>query len=101
MFLGFTNSPPTFQRMMNDIFKDEIGEGWLMIYMDDNGIFTNGTKEQHEECVKRVLQKARENNLTFKIEKCTFSTDSMEYLGLQVGRKGISIVPSCIKTIKE
>ncbi len=36
MFFGLTNSPATFQTMMNTIFKDEINGGKLIIYLDDN-----------------------------------------------------------------
>jgi len=39
MFFGLCNSPATFQNMMNDIFKDMIDEGWIVIYMDDILIF--------------------------------------------------------------
>ena len=35
MFFRLTNSPATFQTMMNAIFSDEIAEGWLIIYIDD------------------------------------------------------------------
>jgi Reverse transcriptase (RNA-dependent DNA polymerase) len=33
MFFGLTNSPATFQTMMNDIFQDLIMEGWVCVYM--------------------------------------------------------------------
>jgi hypothetical protein len=35
MFFSLTNSPATFQTMMDNIFRDEITQGWLKIYMDD------------------------------------------------------------------
>lgn len=35
MFFGLCNSPATFQNMMDDIFREEVNEGWLGIYMDD------------------------------------------------------------------
>jgi hypothetical protein len=35
MFFGLTNSPATFQMMMNTIFQKEVSQGWLSIYMDD------------------------------------------------------------------
>ena len=35
MFFGLTNSPATFQAMMNGIFAEELQEGWVSIYMDD------------------------------------------------------------------
>ena len=40
MFFGLTNSPATFQTMMNNIFKDLIDEGHVAIYMDDILIYT-------------------------------------------------------------
>jgi len=35
MFFGLTNSPATFQAMMNDTFKDLVATGKVFIYMDD------------------------------------------------------------------
>jgi hypothetical protein len=40
MFFGLTNSPVTFQTMMNLIFAPEITEAWLTIYMDNMAIHT-------------------------------------------------------------
>ena len=45
MFFGMCNSPATFQTMMDHIFKDELHEGWVIIYMDDIFIFTKDLKE--------------------------------------------------------
>ncbi|SJL07264.1 uncharacterized protein ARMOST_10607 [Armillaria ostoyae] len=45
MFFGLTNSPATFQWMMNDIFKDLISEGKVTIYLDDILIFTKDLDE--------------------------------------------------------
>ena len=47
MFFGLTNSPATFQTMMNDIFREEIMEGWVVIYMDDILVYSKSEKE-HE-----------------------------------------------------
>jgi hypothetical protein len=35
MFFGMTNSPATFQSMMDHIFKDLIDNRGVIIYMDD------------------------------------------------------------------
>jgi hypothetical protein len=40
MFFGLTNSPATFQTMMNDIFRDLIMEGVVVVDLDDILIFT-------------------------------------------------------------
>jgi len=57
MFFGLTNSPTTFQVMMNAISEDEIREGWLMVYMDDMLIASPDDPMLHRECVHRVLDK--------------------------------------------
>ena len=44
-FFRLTNSPLTFQTMMNDIFQDLIMEGMVCIYLDDILIFMKGLKE--------------------------------------------------------
>src|ERR1700709_2708022 len=67
MFFGLTNSPATFQNMMNDIFKDEIDEGHVKIYIDDILIFHRDLKE-HRRMVLRILAKLRENQLYLKPE---------------------------------
>ncbi len=46
MFFGLTNLPTMFQWMMNDIFRDLIGEGKVMIYLDDILIFSK-TLDEH------------------------------------------------------
>jgi len=45
MFFGLCNSLATFQTMMNEIFWEELNEGWLHIYMDDFLITANSVTE--------------------------------------------------------
>ena len=46
MFFRLTNSPATFQTMMNDIFMDLIWDGVVCVYLDDILVYTE-TPEQH------------------------------------------------------
>ena len=55
MFFGMCNSPATFQAMMDEIFKDMIEEGIVIIYMDDMFLSAK-TKERLQENTRRVLQ---------------------------------------------
>ena len=71
MFFGLCNSPSTFQRMMNDILRDLIDEGHVMVYLDDILIFSDDLFE-HRCLVKRVLQRLQEHGLCLKKEKCVF-----------------------------
>lgn len=83
MFFGLCNSPATFQHMMNDLFRDMLDEGWLVIYMDDMLVFSKD-KKTHAERVRRILQRLRENDLFLKAEKCIFDAEEVEFLGLIV-----------------
>ena len=81
MFFSLTNSPATFQTMMNDIFKDLIDEGCVAVYMDDILVYTHMI-EHHREVVTQVLDVLRKHWLYLKVEKCTFECSMVEYLGL-------------------
>jgi len=70
-FFGITNSPATFQTMMNNIFRNLIVEGIVVVYLDDILIFTK-TKEEHVQIVRQVLQVLKENKLFLCPEKCEF-----------------------------
>ena len=72
MFFGLTNSPATFQTMMNAISTPEIAEGWLIVYMDDILITTRDDPKFHEECIHHVLEKLCLHDLYLKPERCAF-----------------------------
>jgi RNase H-like domain found in reverse transcriptase/Integrase zinc binding domain/Reverse transcriptase (RNA-dependent DNA polymerase) len=92
MFFRLTNSPATFQTMMNSIFANDIAKKWLMVYMDNMAIHTKRhleeTEEQHiqhyRSYVKQILTKLMKHNLFLKPEKCSFEQPSIEFLGIQI-----------------
>jgi hypothetical protein len=55
MFFGLTNSPATFQTMMNKIFQDLISEGVVCVYLDD--ILITETMEEHDQMTRLVLER--------------------------------------------
>ena len=71
MFFGLTNSPVTFQMIMNKIFMEEIWEGHIVIYLNDILIFFNDLDE-HCTLVAHVLQKLCLHKLYLKPKKCKF-----------------------------
>ena len=44
MYFGMTNSPATFQALMNWVFTDLIAEGQAAVYMDDILIYSKDIK---------------------------------------------------------
>jgi len=69
MFFSLTNSPVTFQMMMNNILRDLINTGDITAFMD-NMLIKIEDKKKHNEIVKKVLKRIEENNLYIKPEKC-------------------------------
>jgi hypothetical protein len=57
MYFGLTNSPATFQTMMDETFKEEIAIGNVIIYMDDILIATSGSFNYHKHKVALILRK--------------------------------------------
>jgi hypothetical protein len=78
MYFGLTNSPATFQTMMNEIFQDLITEGVVSVYLDDILIFTNSL-EEHRRITRLVLDRMREHKLYLRPEKCKFEKTKIEY----------------------
>jgi len=93
MFFGLTNSPSTFQTMMDTIFRDLMTAGEVIIYMDDILIATPNNPEHHQRLVHQVLTRLEEHNLYLKPEKCTFEALEVEYLGLIIGHGRIRMDP--------
>jgi len=100
IFFGMTNSLATFQTMMNDIFRNLIAEGIVVVYLDDILIFTK-TKEEHERAVRRVLQVLKENKLFLHLEKCEFCKQRIEYLGLVISENEVSMDPVKVAGVRE
>ena len=63
-----TNSPATFQTIMNDIFRNLIAEGIVVVYLNNILIFTK-MEEEHTQAVQQVLQVLKENKLFLCPEK--------------------------------
>jgi hypothetical protein len=62
MFFGLTNSPATFQTMMNKIFQDLISKGVVCVYLDDILIFME-TMEEHDRVTRLVLERLQQYKL--------------------------------------
>jgi len=90
MFFGMTNSPATFQAMMNEIIRDMINEGKVTAFVDDVLVGTE-TEEEYDEIVEEVLRRLEENNLYVKLEKYTWKVRKIGFLGVVIGPNGIEI----------
>jgi len=90
MFFGITNSPTTFQEMMNEIMRDLINKGKVVVFVDDVLVGTDGEK-RHDEIMAEVLKRLEENNLYMKPKKYLWKTNKVSFLGVIMGQGKIEM----------
>jgi len=90
MFFGMTNSPATFQAMMNEILRDLVNEGKVTAFVDDMLVGTE-TEEGHDEIMEEVLRRLEKNDLYVKPEKCMWKVRKIGFLGVIIGPNGIEM----------
>jgi len=90
IFFGMTNSPATFQAMINKILRDMINEGKVAAFVDDVLVGTE-IKEGYNEIVEEVLKWLEENDLYVKLEKCIWKVREVGFLGVVIGPNGIEM----------
>ncbi|MBW0528295.1 hypothetical protein O181_068010 [Austropuccinia psidii MF-1] len=84
------NAPLHFQRMMNEIFPEELSEGWLIIYIDDI-IICSKTWEEHMYIFSRFLTKIQSVNIKLSLKKCHFAFKEFKELGHVVSGLSLGI----------
>jgi hypothetical protein len=92
------NSLATFQAMMDKIFKEEIEENLIIVYMDDILAFSK-TIDGLKKIERIILEKAQEYDLYFTAKKCEFRKPKIEYLGLVVEERKLAMDPAKLKGI--
>ena len=88
--MGLCNSPGVFMQLMNDTFRDMLGES-VLVFLDDIIVFSD-TLEDHERHLRRALQKLRAQRLYAKKSKSTLCAHEVEFLGHLVGRRGLRVM---------
>ena len=97
MPFGLTNAPAVFMDLMNRIFQPYLDQ-FVIVFIDDILIYS-GSKEDHEEHLRVVLQILRENQLYAKFSKFQFWLDSVAFLGHVISAEGVYVDPQKIEAI--
>jgi hypothetical protein len=100
MYFGLTNSPATFQTMMNEIFQDLITKGVISIYLNDILIFTNSL-EEHCQITHLVLDHMCKHKLYLQPEKCKFEKTKIEYLSIIISHNKVEMDPVKIARVAD
>jgi len=112
MFFELTNSPATFQTMMNELLRDLINTGKVAAFIDDVIVGTE-MEEGHDELVAEIIKRLEENDLYVKPEKCKWKVREVGFLGVVIGPEGIKMeegkvkgvldwpTPKCVKDVQK
>ena len=98
MFFGLTNSPATFQTMMNEILQNLINTGKVASFIN-NMIVETETEEEHDKMVEEVVKRLAENNLYVKPEKYKQKVKKVGFLGVVIGLEGIKMKEEKVKGV--
>lgn len=96
---GLCNAPATFQRLMNDTFRENLGK-FVLIYLDDILVYSP-SEEEHVKHLSWVLGQLRKHKLFAKRSKSEFGLEEIEYLGHLVSGKGVKPDPGKISAVMD
>jgi ribulose bisphosphate carboxylase small subunit len=97
MSFGLTNAPSTFMGLMNEVLRAFI-EKFMVVYFDDILIY-NTSIDEHIDLLCAVFNALRNAHLFGNLEKCTFCTDRVSFLGYVVTPQGIEVDHAKVEAI--
>jgi hypothetical protein len=99
MSFGLTNASAYFMNMMNKVFMDEL-EKLIVVFIDDILVYSS-IAEEHEQHLRVVLEKLRQNQLYAKFSKCEFWLEEVAFLVHVLTAEGVIVDPTKIEAVKE
>ena len=97
MLFGLTNSPATFQRLMESTLAG-LTPAECLIYLDDIVVFSS-TFEDHLHRLKQGFERLRVAGLHLKPSQCHFCLPQVKYLGHIVSAEGIQPDPAKLEAV--
>ncbi|CAF4906430.1 unnamed protein product [Pieris macdunnoughi] len=100
MPFGLKNAPATFQRMMNNVLRNEISHNICLVYLDDIIVYSK-SEQDHINKLQQVFEALRKVNLKLNQNKCVFMKEEIEFLGHILNKDGLKPNQSKIEVIQK
>jgi hypothetical protein len=97
MSFGLTNAPAYFMYLMNKVFIEYLDK-FVVVFIDDILVYSKN-EEEHEEHLRLVLQKLRDNQLYAKFSKCEFWLKQVSFLSHVITSGGIVVDPGKVRNV--
>jgi hypothetical protein len=97
MSFGLTNALAYFMYLMNSVFMDYLNK-FVVVFIDDILIYSQNEQE-HEEHLRKVLQRLRDCQLYAKLSKCEFWISEVLFFGHIINREGLAVDPKKVIAI--
>ncbi|RDX65830.1 Retrovirus-related Pol polyprotein from transposon 17.6, partial [Mucuna pruriens] len=97
MSFGLKNAGATYQRLMDEIFKEVMGTD-VEFYVDDM-VVKSKTVDSHYESLGRVFKILRKHRLRLNPLKCSFGVQAGKFLGYMLTERGIEANPEKCEAI--
>jgi hypothetical protein len=97
MSFGLMNAPAYFMYLMNNVFMDYLNK-FVVVFIDDILVYSQNEQE-HEEHLRKVLQRLRDCQLYAKLSKCEFWSSEVLFLGHIINRDGLAVDPKKVAAI--
>ena len=99
MPFGLKNAGATYQRLVNQMFKKQIGRN-VEVYVDDMLVKSKEEKD-HLDDLKETFITLRQYSIKLNPSKCAFGVSLGKFLGFMVSQRGIEANPEKVKAILE
>ena len=93
------NAGAMYQRLVNQMFKKQIGKN-VNVYVNDM-LVKSKEEEDHLDDLRETFNTLRQYNMKLNPSKCAFRVSSGKFLGFIVSQRGIEANPEKVKAILE
>jgi hypothetical protein len=96
---GLTNAPASFMGHMNRLLRDLLDK-YVVIFIDDILIYSK-TPEEHDQHLREVLRRLRDNHFYCKQSKCELWKSEVTFLGHIISSAGVRMEQAKVNAVKD